>query len=394
VADFYDILGVDRDASDSQIKSAYRKLAREYHPDVNKDKSAPDKFKEAQKAYEVLSDSSKRNQYDQFGEAGVNGTSGFGGFGGSDGFSGGFSQGGEGFGDIFDMFFGGTRGASSRPGRTEEEAGEDLRYDLTIPLETVALGKEYTIEISRMHSCEKCKGSGAREGTKASNCGTCSGSGRVRQVQKTIIGSFEQVTTCPNCRGEGKVISDPCSSCRGSGRERKIAKVKVKVPPGVENGTRLRVSEAGNSGVRGTTSGDLYIFIEIEDHIQFYRDGDNVQGSVSVSFSQVVFGDEVEVSTLQGNVKMKIPAGTQPGTTLRIRDKGIPHLHGAGRGDHFVTVDVVVPKTINAKQSELLKQFDESFGKPRKTNGDHKQKTRNQKVSNDTSKKKKSFFWE
>lgn len=387
--DFYEILGVDRNAADEDIKRAYRRLARKYHPDVNKEAGAEDKFKEIQKAYETLSDSQKRQHYNQFGEEGLGG-SGFGGFGGGgfEGFSGGFEDLG-GFSDIFDMFFGG-EGRSGRRHRSETgpQTGDDLRYDLRIPFEVAVFGKEYTIEISQLVACSKCNGSGAKAGSKPSTCGTCKGSGQVRTAQRTILGVFEQIAVCPNCRGEGKVISNPCPNCHGSGRERKIAKVKVRVPAGVENGTRLRVSGAGNAGLRGGDPGDLYIFIEIEPSADFERKGDDLYSEVMISFVQAALGDHVDIKSPSGKLEIKVPEGTQPGTVLRLRGKGIPHLGGSGAGDHFVKVNVRVPKNINAKQKDaLLKMadlFHESLNDASENNED------NDKSSD----KKRNFFWE
>lgn len=395
--DFYEILGVDRNASDDEIKKAYRRLARKYHPDVNKEHGAEDKFKEIQKAYETLSDSQKRQQYNQFGEEGLGGAGGFGGFGGGgfEGFSGGFEDLG-GFSDVFDMFFGGGGEGRGRRKRSETgpQAGDDLRYDLRVPFETTVFGKEYTIEISQLVSCSKCNGTGAKPGTKPATCGTCKGAGQVRTAQRTILGVFEQVTTCPNCRGEGKVISSPCSSCHGSGRERKIAKVKVKVPAGVETGTRLRVSGAGNAGLRGGPSGDLYIFIEVEPSNVFERRGDDVYSEETVSFVQASLGDHVKIPSPAGELEIKIPEGTQPGTVLRLRGKGIPHLGGSGAGDHFVKVNVRVPKSINAKQREALLNLAELLHDHR--NDEEKDPSPEEKAEAEeqTADKKRNFFWE
>ncbi len=389
--DFYEILGVGRDASEDEIKKAYRHLARKFHPDVNKEKGAEDKFKEVQKAYETLSDSQKRQRYNQFGEAGVGDGGGFGDFtGGFGGFEG-FGE-SSGFGDIFDMFFGaGGGGGGRRSSRSGPRQGDDLRYDLKVPFETVVFGKEYTLEISQLITCSKCDGSGAKAGTKPATCGVCAGAGQVRQAQRTILGVFEQVSTCPNCRGEGKVITSPCTHCQGTGRERKIAKVKVKVPPGIESGTRLRVSGAGNAGTRGGESGDLYIFIEVEPSKLFERDGDNIQSEILISFAQAVFGDEVRIHSAAGELQLKIPEGTQPGTVLRMRGKGVPHLGGSGTGDHYVKINIQVPASLNVKQKEALLEYTTLMAEKTGTIKEQPPKVRPREEKND---KKKSFFWE
>lgn len=362
--DFYEVLGVSKNAGDEELKKAYRKLARQYHPDVNKEAGAEDKFKEIQKAYETLSDPQKRRQYDQFGEAAANGAGGFGGFGqGFGGFSEGFGDFAQGFGvdmeSIFENFFG--RGGRRRE-RGGAQDGDDLRYDLRVPFEVAVQGREYTLDIPQLVVCAACGGSGAKSGTKPVTCVKCGGQGRVRVVQNTILGSFEQVITCPDCHGEGKIIADPCPHCRGAGRERKINKVKVKVPAGVETGIRLRVSGAGNAGLRGGRSGDLFIYIEVEDNGIFERDGQDLYSTETVSYAQAALGAAINVQSATGKIKVDIPAGTQPGATLRLRGKGLPAVNNpSSRGDHFLKINIAVPKNLSGKQKDLLLNFAKSI---------------------------------
>jgi molecular chaperone DnaJ len=344
--DYYEVLGVSRQASADELKKAYRKLARQYHPDANPDnkKHAEEKFKEIAEAYEVLSDPEKRAGYDRFGHAGADGQ-GFGGFGG---FSGDFG----GLGDIFDMFFGG--GGRSRRG---PEKGADLRVDMEIAFEEAAFGLEKDIKVPRHEDCGTCGGTGAAPGTKAQTCSACNGSGQIQYAQSTPFGRVVQSRTCDRCRGAGKVIEKPCATCHGAGQVRKTRNIHVRIPAGVDNGTRLRVSGEGESGMRGGPRGDLYVYIYVKPHKIFRREGNDVVVEINLSFAQAALGDEVDVDTLDGKASLKIPEGTQSGAVFRMRGKGVPHLGGHGRGDQHVVVRVVTPTKLSDKQRELLLEF-------------------------------------
>lgn len=344
--DLYAILELSKGASDAEIKKAYKTLARKYHPDVNKDPGAEAKFKEVQKAYSILSDSQKKANYDQFGvtdDSPGGGQGGFGGFGG-------FETGG--FDDIFDAFFGGQQGRrQSGPSR-----GDDLRYDLEITLEEVAEGVKKEIDIFHLDSCSTCHGSGSRSGKKTT-CSTCNGTGQIKKIQRTFIGSVSQVVTCHACRGKGTVVSDPCNTCSGQGLEKRKKTVSVSIPKGVESGVKLRVSGEGNKGANGGPAGDLYVFISVKDHAYFMRDEDNIVIEVSVPFTDLVLGTEIEVPVLNGKAMLKVPAGTQTNTTFRLKGKGIPHLRGYGQGDQFVKVIAQLPKTLTSKEKKLFEEL-------------------------------------
>lgn len=356
--DYYEVLGVSKSASDDEIKKAFRKLARKYHPDVNRDdpKTAEVKFKEANEAYEVLSDSKRRAQYDQFGHAAFDGSAG----GGAGGF-GGFSSNAGGFGDIFDMFFGGQGGfgGSHKPG---PERGSDLRYDLEIDFKEAAFGKDVELNIPRTETCESCHGSGAAAGTHPETCPTCKGTGQVQFTQNTPFGRMINAKVCDRCNGEGTIVHTPCKTCGGKGKKRVKRKISVKIPAGVDNGSRIRVTNAGEAGTRGGSSGDLYVYIFVKPHKLFKREGTEVICEVPITFVQASLGDEIEVPTLDGNVKMKIPEGIQSGTILRLKNKGIPYLRGQGRGDQHVKVKVLTPQKLNEKQKELLTEFGQISG--------------------------------
>jgi len=348
--DYYEILGVDKKASPDEIKRAYRKLARQYHPDVNKEAGSDEKFKEINEAYQTLSAPNKRSQYDYYGTAG--------GPGGAPGGFEGFDFGGQGFdfggfgdlNDIVNNFFGGGR-------RTRQERGADLRYDLRISLEEAAKGIERELNITHFVSCQTCKGSGAKPGSKPKQCSTCKGSGQVRKSQRTILGSFTRVATCPACGGSGEIISSPCSDCRGDGRVKKSHKIKVKVPAGIDSGYRLRVAGSGDAGRKGAPPGDLYIFVQVEPHHLFNRDGADIFYRTTISFVQAILGDEIEVPTLDGKATLKIPRGTQPNTRFRIKEQGMPHLQHKEKGNLYVLVEIEIPSKLNKAQEELLKKY-------------------------------------
>jgi molecular chaperone DnaJ len=354
--DFYEVLGLSKNASTDEIKKAFRTLARKYHPDVNKDAGAEASFKEINEAYSVLSDPQKRSQYDQFGHAGAQfgggGGQGFEGFDFGDMFGQGFGGGGGQFEDLFDTFFGG-----SRRQRTGPRRGDDLRYDLSVTLAEASRGIEKDIDLPHFVSCQTCKGTGAKPGTNPEKCSTCKGSGEVRRTQRTMIGAFTQVTTCPECNGSGKIIKTPCPECHGRGLTRKTHKVSVKVPMGVETGQKLRIPKAGDSGEKGGSPGDLYIFITVKEDPNFERDGADLHHKLYVPLTKAILGSQMEVPTIDGKVELKIPAGTQSGSVLRMREKGMPHLGSRARGDLYIHVDVSIPKDLSKEELELIKKF-------------------------------------
>ncbi|MGE4283426.1 MAG: molecular chaperone DnaJ [Clostridia bacterium] len=350
--DYYEVLGISKGASDADIKKAYRKLAKQYHPDVNpNNKEAETKFKEANEAYEVLSDSQKKARYDQFGHAGTDPN----GFGGG-GFNGGFGD--FDFGDIFDSFFGGS-GFGSSARRNGPQKGRDLQTDATITFEEAAFGVEKELNIHKMESCDKCKGTGAKSGTSPTTCSVCKGTGQIQVKQRTPFGQFVNVKTCDHCHGEGKIIANPCTECHGKGNVRKIKKIKVNIPAGIDDGQTISLRGEGDPGVKGGPAGDLFISIRVKPHVLFQRQGTDVICEIPITFVQASLGYEMEVPTLDGKVKYTIPEGTQSSTVFRLKSKGIPHIRGYGRGDQYVKVIVEVPKNLNEKQKDLLKQFAE-----------------------------------
>ena len=348
--DFYDILGVNRDASDDEIKKAYRKLAMKYHPDRNPDNpKAEEHFKEAKEAYEILSDAQKRAAYDQYGHAGVDPQAGMGGFGGFGGGAGGFS---DAFCGIFDEIFGGNRGGG---GRSNIYRGADLRYNLEITLEQAAFGTETKIRIPTMEVCEPCKGTGAKAGTQPKTCPTCQGSGQVRLQQ----GFFSIQQTCPKCHGTGKFVADPCGSCHGAGRVKQHKTLAVKIPAGVDEGDRIRLSGEGEHGINGGPSGDLYVQIHLKPHAVFQREQNDLHCEMPISFTTAALGGEIEIPTLDGMAKIKIPSETQSGKTFRLRGKGIKGVRSHTHGDLMCHVVVETPVNLTDRQKELLRELEE-----------------------------------
>ncbi|PHV62100.1 molecular chaperone DnaJ [Cyanobacterium aponinum] len=350
--DYYEILGVSRNASKDEIKSAYRKMARKYHPDVNQDPGAEERFKEISRAYEVLSDPETKARYDRFGEAGVGGA-GSGGVGFDPTDMGGFA-------DIFETFFGGGfgGGASTQTRRRGPTRGDDLRLDLRLKFREAVFGGEKEIKIPHLETCSSCNGSGAKKGSSAKTCGTCGGTGQVRRATRTPFGSFAQVSTCPTCNGEGQIIEEKCDSCGGQGRKQVNKKLKITIPAGVDNGTRLRVSSEGDAGTRGGPAGDLYVYLTVESDSHFRREGINILSEISISYLQAILGCKIKVPTIDGNFEVQIPAGLQPNTVLTLEDKGVPKLgNSVSRGDHLLTVKVDIPTKISGEERDLLEKL-------------------------------------
>ena len=363
--DYYEVLGVSKDADAKEIKKAYRKLAMKYHPDKNPgDKAAEEKFKEINEAYEVLSDEEKRSTYDRFGHDGLNGQAGFGGgqgfggFGGSGGF-GGFE---DIFGDIFGSGFGGFGGSGGSSRRRGPRRGADIRQSVTIKFEEAAFGKKIKVKINRSEECDECHGSGAKPGTTKKTCPTCHGSGTVQSVQRTPFGNIASQRTCSTCNGEGERNESPCNKCHGKGSVRKTKTIEVDIPAGIDDGQMIKLSGQGEVGEKGGPRGDLYIVVNVQKHEIFTREGYDVYIEMPIRFTQAALGDKLEVPTLDGKVSYNLPEGTQTGTVFRLREKGIPKLRSNSRGDQYVKVIIDTPKKLNDEQKELLRKFDESCG--------------------------------
>ncbi len=346
MADYYELLGVSRDADADTLKRAYRRLARQFHPDVNKDPGAEDRFKEIGRAYEVLSDPQTRARYDQFGEAGLGG--------------GGMPDMGDmgGFADLFETFFsgfGGGMGGGAGPRRRGPRQGDDLRLDLSVSFQEAIFGQEKDVQIRHLETCSTCQGSGAKAGSGPVGCGTCGGAGQVRRATRTPFGSFTQVAPCPSCDGAGQVIADPCAACGGQGLQQVRKKLRINIPAGVDSGTRLRVAGEGNAGQRGGPAGDLYVFLTVQAHPQLRREGTTIHSAVTLNYLQAILGDTIEVETVDGQRQLEIPPGTQPGAVLTLQGLGVPRLgNPVARGNHQFTVQVQLPTKLSAEERELL----------------------------------------
>ncbi len=346
--DYYDILGVSRHASDDEIKKAFRRLAKQYHPDANPgDADAAEKFKEMGEAYQVLSDPEKRQLYDRYGHNPPQG-----GFGDFTGFGG--------FADIFEEFFGFGSRAAQRRG---PQPGAHLKYNLTITFEEAVFGVEKELEIPRLETCPTCRGSGAEPGTTPVRCPQCQGTGEVRRVQQSIFGSFVNVGTCPRCEGEGEVVATPCSNCRGQKRVQITRRLEVAVPAGVDDGTQIRLAGEGEAGARGGPAGNLYVVVNVKRHPFYRREGTDLLLDLPINIAQAALGDEIQVPTLEGQVPLTLPSGVQPGQTFRIKGQGVPHLRRNGRGDLIVTIQIVVPQKLNEKQKTLLRELAKTLEK-------------------------------
>jgi len=349
--DYYEVLGVSKDASKDEIKKAYRKLAKKYHPDVSEEENASEKFKEAQEAWDVLGDQQKRAQYDQFGHASQNAGQGFGGFGGAEDFGG--------FGDIFDMFFG---GGGRRRDPNAPRKGADLQYTMTLGFEEAIFGKETDIQIPKEEACDTCDGSGAKPGTEPETCSHCKGAGQLNQEQDTPFGRVVNRRVCHYCQGTGKIIKDKCNTCGGNGKVKTRKTIHISIPAGIDEGQQIRVSGQGEPGENGGPAGDLYVVVQIYPHEFFQREGNHIFCEMPITFAQAALGDEVEVPTVHGKVKLKVPAGTQAGKTFRLKEKGAPSIRGTGHGDQHVKMRVVTPTNLNDRQKELLREFHEIEG--------------------------------
>jgi molecular chaperone DnaJ len=350
--DYYEVLGIGRDATNEDIKKAFRKLAFQYHPDHNHDDSASEKFKELNEAYEVLCDPTKRSAYDRFGHNG--GASLFGRE--SDGFD-------FGFGDVFEAFFGG----SATGARQAPEKGTTLQYNIIITLAEAAFGCEKQLTINRTEYCSECQGTRSKTGSQPERCPNCNGTGQIKRVQSSVFGRFTNITTCPKCRGEGRIVTEPCPKCRGTGRERHQRTIAVKVPAGVTDGNQIRIRGEGDAGSRGGPSGDLFVSLSVLEHEFFKREGDDIYYELPINFAQAALGTEVVVPTLEGDTKLKIPAGCQNGATFRLRNKGVTHLQERSRGDQIIIASVLTPESLTKEQKQLFEKLAESLGQGKKT---------------------------
>lgn len=358
--DFYEVLGVKKGVSEDELKKAYRKLAKENHPDLHPgDKECEARFKEINEAYEVLSDPDKRAKYDQFGHAAFDPSQGFGGGGGFGGF-----EGFGGFGDIFSDIFGGGFGFGGGGGRNPNvpRKGDNLRATVNIKFEEAAFGVKKDVFVSKIEQCPDCKGTGCAEGTTAEVCPDCKGTGTVMSTKRTPFGMVQSSEQCPKCKGRGKIIHSPCKTCRGMGSVRRQHKVSVSIPAGIDDGQTISLKGQGNAGLNGGPAGDLLITVLVQPHARFERDGASILLDQEISFAQAALGAEVEVPTLDGKVKLNIPEGTQSGTTFRLKGKGVPFLRNGGRGDQFVTVNVAVPRGMTSTQKDALRQYAETMG--------------------------------
>ena len=360
--DYYDVLGVARNASQDEIKKAFRRLAMQYHPDRNKEPGAEARFKAASEAYEVLSDPERRAMYDRFGHAAAQG--------GADGFARGFEGFGfGGLGDIFDAFFGGQGGRTQRG----PQRGADIRRSINITFEEAVFGAEKEFEVQTAELCSVCNGVRSEPGTEPQRCTQCNGSGEMRRVQQSIFGQFVNVAPCDRCRGEGRIITTPCKNCRGTGREKKKRKLSVKIPAGVDQGSQMRLSGEGEIGTNGGPRGNLYLQINVKEHSVFRRDDDDLLLDLELNFAQAALGDEIEVPTIDGEPHtLRVPAGTQSGELFVVRGKGVPHLRGGGRGDMIARAHVITPKSLSKEQKDLLKKLADSMGsdiKPQEDRG-------------------------
>ena len=348
--DYYEILGVSRDAGKEDIKRAYRRLARKYHPDVNKEPGAEEHFKEINRAYEILSEPETRNRYDRFGEAGVSG--------GAAGFD---PDNMGGFADIFETIFsgfGGMGGQATARRRTGPTRGEDLRLDFRLKFREAVFGGEKEIRIRHLETCQTCKGSGARPGTSSRTCTTCNGAGQVRRATRTPFGTFAQVSVCPTCDGTGEVIEEKCDVCGGSGRRQETKKLKITIPAGVDNGMKLRVAREGDAGLKGGPPGDLFVYLTVENDAEFQREGNDIKSDITISYIQAILGCTIKVNTVDGQEDLTIPAGTQPNTVLILENKGVPKLgNPVSRGDHRITVKISIPTRVTGEERELLEKL-------------------------------------